>query len=908
MADLDELTAGMERVGISESKESEGVVTPQKDEGRGVATPATARLTPARGGGDSDSSGSETDVPPAPPRRAAKKKTARAGTSASGDADADEQGAVFGRIIERYDANKALQVSGFLAVLREENSSSAGALYKRASEGMETGVVTNPVVYATTLPDNLGRLIPQSDLEVYLDKNKYGRVTPLAYMEIRARGALVGDTMFEIDMVNCQPSLLRQWAEKKGIKADALDRYCENREKFLGDVMEHYKVDRDAAKKLFISVGFGGLLRNWAADYGRDGEDDLPFATEYEADMIRLRDAFLEDPESEPFKVHYERRKKDTRKTRKETSVMAVFMQDMEKRCAVSLVKALKARGVDPQAIIFDGVLIANKHRDVFTTEALEEIQAHVHEKTGFWIQLSIKYLPTKVEMPSVLGPRASNSKALATMTFWDMLGHENVIKDSKEIYIFDTSTGMWQPVGRDVTGAAVIRNRIYAIMTEDAHETGRSVGMQFKGGTWRQFNWIDKYNGIFNEMATGANFPQERVRDGFVSNGLLRAIGWFLFKNGAYDATSGTFHPGIEHRYIDEDKDKEIVFVDRIERAFEDRPSEELLTQVNDFMFRTPFTDEQIEEGIGEFKKVVMATAFAGQYKLRKFLFNIGPSSTGKGTVCGLLQDAFGGYVAPLDMKYFLASDKREAAVKLRPLMSKAHKRVTFGNEAPTASGPICSVIMRQFVSGGDVLEGREHYQAERAFVNHCTPLFFMNDAPIFSPSDEALRRRAVVLEQKVEFKDTPDPQNPLEKQARGASLTAWVKSDEVINAAFWVIVLAYEHWASLDEELRYPAVMPESVKTALNTYIDTPEEVVRKRLEAAGFVIIKKGDARFDELNSASPVAWATNASLKQCQPNGMSDAAFGITLRKLTGLKTMARNSVNYRPGVCRDYYVS
>jgi energy-coupling factor transporter ATP-binding protein EcfA2 len=67
------------------------------------------------------------------------------------------------------------------------------------------------------------------------------------------RGALMKDKYIEVDMVNCQPTILLYLAKKENIEYSALSEYVNNREKLL----LNFK-DRSQGKDVYLSLTFGG--------------------------------------------------------------------------------------------------------------------------------------------------------------------------------------------------------------------------------------------------------------------------------------------------------------------------------------------------------------------------------------------------------------------------------------------------------------------------------------------------------------------------------------------------------------------------------------------------------------------------------------------------------------------------
>ena len=107
-------------------------------------------------------------------------------------------------------------------------------------------------------------------------KRKMGRVNPVGSLSLgvfrRAiRHTLVGDTMVDIDIENCHPSILVQYCEANGVACDSLREYVSNRQTYLDLVMTEYAVGRDEAKLLFILLLYGGSFKNWVKSIAEDG-------------------------------------------------------------------------------------------------------------------------------------------------------------------------------------------------------------------------------------------------------------------------------------------------------------------------------------------------------------------------------------------------------------------------------------------------------------------------------------------------------------------------------------------------------------------------------------------------------------------------------------------------------------
>jgi hypothetical protein len=93
-----------------------------------------------------------------------------------------------------------------------------------------------------------------------------GRLYPQKGMGLQnfpsdVRSALAQQYYWDVDMVNSQPVILIQMAERNGWKCDELRDYVENRSTWLNNIMTELDCDRDAAKTLCLATMFGGRYK-----------------------------------------------------------------------------------------------------------------------------------------------------------------------------------------------------------------------------------------------------------------------------------------------------------------------------------------------------------------------------------------------------------------------------------------------------------------------------------------------------------------------------------------------------------------------------------------------------------------------------------------------------------------------
>lgn len=103
-------------------------------------------------------------------------------------------------------------------------------------------------------------------------------MNPIPYVRMirQARAVLAAKYYWDVDMVNCQPSLFEQVLVEHHIPCPCLSRYNQNRESCIRNVMHACGVTRDESKKLFIRLLFFGGITGWLQEHPHANQSALP--------------------------------------------------------------------------------------------------------------------------------------------------------------------------------------------------------------------------------------------------------------------------------------------------------------------------------------------------------------------------------------------------------------------------------------------------------------------------------------------------------------------------------------------------------------------------------------------------------------------------------------------------------
>lgn len=195
------------------------------------------------------------------------------------------------------------------------------------------------------------------------------------------RNALASEFYWDLDFINAQPTLLKQYASKNGWKCDALNTYVEQREEFLTDICETMSIDRWEAKEKVIAILFG---------CGSTAIEGMPsfFVDEFYPEMRLI------------MKNNFEANKSVLKWLEKQPNCvgkgLAYVLQTEERNCLLALDKALLRRGRSMDVYIHDGGLVRKKTGEVaFSPALLRELEVEVEKETGYVLRLAVKPMKT---------------------------------------------------------------------------------------------------------------------------------------------------------------------------------------------------------------------------------------------------------------------------------------------------------------------------------------------------------------------------------------------------------------------------------------------------------------------------------------------------------------------------------
>lgn len=212
----------------------------------------------------------------------------------------------------------------------------------------------------------------------------------------KLRNTLCFNKYHDIDIDNCHPSILNQICELNGYAHTELNKYCVNRKQYLKDLMDTCKIERFAAKCLFISLMLGSSINSWKKKFGV--KTTLPKSIlDFEKELKTIRDNIAERNPILKKTITTARLKTDPFYDKSRTwqgNVLSYFLcyyEEMLLECIFDYLVENRYIQNNECVLAFDGLMIRRQAGLKNMNTLFKGIENYVYEKTGFVIKMSEK-------------------------------------------------------------------------------------------------------------------------------------------------------------------------------------------------------------------------------------------------------------------------------------------------------------------------------------------------------------------------------------------------------------------------------------------------------------------------------------------------------------------------------------
>jgi hypothetical protein len=205
----------------------------------------------------------------------------------------------------------------------------------------------------------------------------------LSAMDSGVRAHLAAKFYFDVDIINCIPTLLALYAAKNGWGTPCLKNYVDDRSTILSSIAEHYGVDAADAKCFVLTQIFGGSVEGVAHQaismdpFRRwDLSRHHPFLQARHAEM---REVMVDEMVLEPELMAVVKQGMAPG-SNVMGSLLATRMFDIENDVLMAFVKHMEARGRQVDSLVFDGAHVRRQNDDdKLTAEELREVEDAIY-------------------------------------------------------------------------------------------------------------------------------------------------------------------------------------------------------------------------------------------------------------------------------------------------------------------------------------------------------------------------------------------------------------------------------------------------------------------------------------------------------------------------------------------------
>lgn len=573
----------------------------------------------------------------------------------------------------------------------------------------------------------------------------------------KTRNTFIKDLYYDYDLSNAHPAIIRNLCEAHNIPCNIINQYIDDRETILNNIMDHYDVSRNSAKKLMLRLCFFGSVQEWKKEKNINKSTDLPFLEMFKQQLESIA-LYVKTHNPELYETC--RQKKEAKKQKNFLgSFFSTYLQEHETQIVSKvlewLVKSTNVTTVDecatPVATYeFDGIKLLKENVDKFgKEELLKQLNEQTYNLTGFRLNWEIKPIDKYFDIDDIDNDEIENEMDEMTGVFNDLEASQKLYKlypywkyCNKELYVFNNKNGMWSN-DKAMHDEIVIQHTKYLYVATLDKENNPIISKTKSYGNTESLR-----NKIYSSMKTHCH------DDNWMKEKQYSSLKKLLFKNGYFDAEQGKFFKEFN---------PDIVFFAQIPHDFEEFTEEDMeyMADVKNRLFYNPLGTQQ-----GDFLITNLARGLMGDM-MKRFLMGLGGTNCGKSIMTTAIALACGSYIGTFNAENLAYRNSSEDEAKaLRWALLLRHKRLIFSNEMKTKT-ILNGNMIKKLASGGDTLIGRTHGKEEDEFITHFLPICFANDIPKIEPYDDAVDTRLRFVSFKKEFVETPTNEFQLQKDS---------------------------------------------------------------------------------------------------------------------------------------------
>lgn len=198
----------------------------------------------------------------------------------------------------------------------------------------------------------------------------YGTKGSLETLERECRGTMCREFYDDVDVVNCHPVLLHQFAQRNyQVEMPEVEKYCDNRSEFLSKVSDKKEDAKQAVIKVFYN-----------------GKNEFPHLAPMALEIKNfIKKHLMEDDTYKELLAYVRKQDNNTY-----GSFLSHVLQTEERKVMMAMRQSFINQGFSVDVLAYDGVML-RKGKKSLEISALREAEDFIHRTTNYRINLLIK-------------------------------------------------------------------------------------------------------------------------------------------------------------------------------------------------------------------------------------------------------------------------------------------------------------------------------------------------------------------------------------------------------------------------------------------------------------------------------------------------------------------------------------
>ena len=590
----------------------------------------------------------------------------------------------------------------------EECKTKYSLLQQLCKTNIKTGGITKRIYsYSLTTPAGLGgRLFSGGSLQG---------------VPSTIRGLLLSESGTDLDMCNAHPVILRYICKLHSIECPYLEYYINHRDECLGKF-----ASRETGKDAYLKATNNDKINRTKAlpKEFKNYDKEMKNIQRKLAGIEKYTDLVATVPVDKAYN-----------KIGSAINRILCYYENIILQHAIHVVNR---KGIEVAILMFDGLMLyGNYYKD---GDLLDEITYYIEKQMpGLKMKWSYKEHNTSLAVPLhfvanesplykntfVCNDLDAAKKVYALFPYWKY--------SENELYVFDDLTGLWKNE-RNIQNVIVSRftNELW-IGIKGKNDSLEASKVKSYGNTTTLFiQMLEKLKTLC-------------IDDNWLRRTAASSLGKLLFNNGYFDLLTNTFYNTFN---------PDIVFGGKIYQDYNPIFTDTDTLYMESIKHRLFY--EPLGKAVGDFLILNLARGLAGDI-MKRILFGLGLSNTGKSTITKALLKTCSDYVGTFDGNNFAyRNTSNDSASQNRWLMLLKNKRLIFSNEIKSTI-PLNGNLIKMVSSGGDAVVGRQHAGNECEFYLSFLCIVFANDLPKIMPYDDAVNNRVRVVSYNKQYVEEP-------------------------------------------------------------------------------------------------------------------------------------------------------